>query len=241
MVTDSIIAITKTFAEQVGALQFPAPVSYCYNPLDYAWETHRQYLERFAGQGQVLLLGMNPGPFGMAQTGVPFGSIPAVRDWMQLDGSRIGSPPRTHPKRPVLGFNCRREEPSGKRLWGLMHHHFPNPQDCFRHFLVMNFCPLVFMAESGANLTPDKLRGPTFVNLQRLCSEALTTMIGLLQPRAVVGIGNWAKSQLLANAPGYVVSQIPHPSPANPQANRDWAGQARSALVRAGLWPPMSA
>lgn len=52
-------------------LTFGEPVQYVYNPLEYAWETHRCYVERYCRGGQsVLFLGMNPGPFGMAQTGV---------------------------------------------------------------------------------------------------------------------------------------------------------------------------
>ena len=29
---------------------------------------------------------MNPGPFGMVQTGVPFGEVEAVRSWLQRAG-----------------------------------------------------------------------------------------------------------------------------------------------------------
>lgn len=55
-------------------LTFGPPVQYVYNPLEYAWETHRCYAERYCRGGprgqRVLFLGMNPGPYGMAQTGV---------------------------------------------------------------------------------------------------------------------------------------------------------------------------
>lgn len=52
-------------------LTFRDPVRYVYNPLEYAWDTHRLYAEKYCHSGQsVLFLGMNPGPFGMAQTGV---------------------------------------------------------------------------------------------------------------------------------------------------------------------------
>lgn len=52
-------------------LTFSEPVKYIYNPLDYAWDTHRCYVEKYCVGGQrILFLGMNPGPFGMAQTGV---------------------------------------------------------------------------------------------------------------------------------------------------------------------------
>lgn len=52
-------------------LTFKDPVRYVYNPLDYAWNTHHLFVEKYCHSGQsVLFLGMNPGPFGMAQTGV---------------------------------------------------------------------------------------------------------------------------------------------------------------------------
>lgn len=52
-------------------LTFSEPVRYVYNPLEYAWDTHRCYVEKYCRSGQsILFLGMNPGPFGMGQTGV---------------------------------------------------------------------------------------------------------------------------------------------------------------------------
>lgn len=56
---------------RLRTLSFGKPVRYTYNPLEYAWDTHRCYVETYCQEGQsVLFLGMNPGPFGMAQTGV---------------------------------------------------------------------------------------------------------------------------------------------------------------------------
>ena len=103
----------------MAATEFRAPVAYTYNPLEYAWAGHEAYVRRFGnGPKKVLYLGMNPGPFGMAQTGVPFGEVSAVRLWMGISAC-IGQPPAMHPKRPVQGFICPRSELSGRRLWGL--------------------------------------------------------------------------------------------------------------------------
>ena len=78
-----LVDIARRLRDDVDRLEFAPPVAVVYNPLDYAWKPHRAYLERY-GQGhpQVLLLGMNPGPFGMAQTGVPFGDVAMVRGWL---------------------------------------------------------------------------------------------------------------------------------------------------------------
>src|SRR5688500_13713287 len=110
--------ISRDLAARVDALRFAAPVTHVYDPLVYARDPHEAYLDRWGrGRKEVLLLGMNPGPFGMGQTGIPFGDVTMVRDWLGIHG-RVTRPAREHPKRPVLGFDCPRSEVSGTRLWG---------------------------------------------------------------------------------------------------------------------------
>uniref|UniRef100_A0A8D2AFQ4 Single-strand-selective monofunctional uracil-DNA glycosylase 1 n=1 Tax=Sciurus vulgaris TaxID=55149 RepID=A0A8D2AFQ4_SCIVU len=95
---------------ELRQLQFSEPVGIIYNPVDYAWEPHRSYVTRYCqSPKEVLFLGMNPGPFGMAQTGVPFGEVSMVRDWLGIGGS-VSTPPQEHPKRPVLGLECPQSE-----------------------------------------------------------------------------------------------------------------------------------
>ncbi|NXW95388.1 SMUG1 glycosylase, partial [Alopecoenas beccarii] len=91
---------------------FGAPVAHVYRPLQYAWRPHRRFVRRYLRTPKrVLFLGMNPGPFGMAQTGVPFGEVWHVREWLRVTGA-VTKPPGEHPKRPVLGLSCRRAEVS---------------------------------------------------------------------------------------------------------------------------------
>ena len=119
--------------------EFAAPVAYVYDPIVYAWRAHEIYLRRYAnGRKRVLFLGMNPGPFGMVQTGIPFGEIAAVRDWLGIQAT-IRAPPAEHPKRPVMGFNCRRSEISGQRLWGLFAQRFGSADKFFEEHLVVNY------------------------------------------------------------------------------------------------------
>ena len=221
-------------------LVFPDPVTHTYNPLDYAWERHCDYLQRF-GQGpkRVLLLGMNPGPFGMAQTGVPFGEIPAVRDWMGISGP-VGKPAPEHPKRPITGFACERSEVSGRRLWGLFAERFPDPHDFFAEHFVANYCPLVWMKDSGANLTPDKIPAEAMKPVTAACLAHLAQVIELLQPQYLIGVGAFAEKQLAAAAEQVAstatLGKILHPSPASPAANRDWAGAATRQLRDLKVW-----
>lgn len=232
--------IAAALREDAGGLRFGPPVSHVYNPLDYAWAPHRAYLERYgAAPKEVLLVGMNPGPWGMAQTGVPFGDVALVRDWLGIDGP-VGQPGEQHPKRPVLGFACRRGEGSGRRLWGWAKDRFATPDAFFQRFFVVNYCPLLFYLADGANLTPDKLPAADRRRLFAVCDRALARTVDCLKPRYVLGVGRFAEQRAMAAVrdAGIAVAGVPHPSPASPLANRGWAAAMDAALRRAGVFQP---
>ena len=223
----------------VSGLRFRSPVSHVYNPLDYAWPCYELYLRRFAAPPKrVVFLGMNPGPFGMVQTGIPFGEIRAVRDWLGIC-SEVGKPPRQHPQRPVTGFGCSRSEISGQRLWGLFAERFGSPQRFFANHLVLNYCPLAFMERAGRNRTPDKLRTPEKELLFAACDQHLREAVQVLQPEWLIGIGDFARRRAEAVFPEGrpKVGQVLHPSPANPSANRAWAVLVAKQLETLGIWP----
>ncbi len=234
--TPPIVAIAKALSRRVGGLAFAPPVSHVYNPLDYAWAPHRAYLARYgAGSPEVLMLGMNPGPFGMAQTGVPFGDVEMVRDWLELQG-KVARPMGEHPKRPVAGFDCPRREVSGRRFWGWARGRFREPVRFFEHFFVWNYCPLCFLEVSGRNRTPDKLPARERAPLFDACDDALASVVRVLDVRHVLGIGKFAAQRARAALDKAVaVSAAPHPSPASPLANRGWAEAFEHALDSAGL------
>lgn len=233
-----LVAAALGLRRAVGRLRFGPPVATVYNPLEYAWPVHREYLERYgAGRKRVVFLGMNPGPFGMAQTGVPFGEVAAVRDWLGLMG-KVGCPPDEHPRRRIQGFQCPRSEVSGRRLWALFADTWGTPEAFFRDHFVANYCPLVFMAANGSNLTPDKLRASEVEGLHAACNDHLRALVALLRPEWVVGVGAFAESRAReAFAGGEVnIARMLHPSPASPAANRGWAEQATRQLRECGIW-----
>ncbi len=233
-----LIASAERLAGALRDLEFSPPVSHVYRTLDYAWNAHCHYLERFGtGPKRVVLMGMNPGPFGMTQTGVPFGEVAAVRDWMGIE-MEVGRPLNEHPKRPVEGFRCARSEVSGRRLWGLFADRFPTPDDFFRDHLVVNYCPLVWMTESGANLTPDKLSASEMVPVEAACQAHLREVIDALKPEFLIGIGAFAEERLRRVAAGgnAVIGKVLHPSPASPAANRGWAEAAARQLAELKVW-----
>ncbi|MFA9459563.1 uracil-DNA glycosylase family protein [Thiohalorhabdus methylotrophus] len=224
----------------MDSLRFSEAVDYVYNPLDYAREPHRQYLERFGrGKREVVLVGMNPGPYGMVQTGVPFGEIGMVRDWMGIEGV-VDRPEREHPKRPVEGFACPKSEVSGKRLWGWARERFGAAEAFFGRFYVANYCPLAFFEESGANRTPDKLRKADREALFEACDRALAATVDAMRPEWVLGIGRFAERRATAALKGRDVrtGMVLHPSPASPKANQGWAEQAEQALRDLGIALP---
>lgn len=236
-IADQILTVSQTLAAEVDKLRFEPPVAYRYNPLEYAWEPFSEYVNRFAqNKKDVLLIGMNPGPFGMAQTGIPFGDVHMVRDWLDISGS-VGKPSSEHPKRRIEGFSCARGEVSGQRLWGWAQSRYQEPGNFFRRFFVWNYCPLVFMEEGGKNLTPDKLPKSQREELFKSCDCALAAIVKALDVEYAIGVGKFAEDRARVALAGttITVGTILHPSPASPAANRGWQAQAEQQLQNLGI------
>ena len=236
-IASKIRAATREFCEQLADLRFTAPVTHVYNPLEYARRPHNAYLRSYADDlKRVIFLGMNPGPFGMAQTGIPFGDIAYVRDWLGIEES-VERPTIEHPKRPIRGFDCPRSEVSGSRLWGAIAKHYGRPEKFFEGRFIANYCPLVFIESSGRNRTPDKLPANEREPLFRSCDTYLRRLVEIFEAEWVIGIGAFAEQrarEALANHE-VRIGRILHPSPANPRAHSDWSGSAQGELQALGL------
>ena len=230
----------RSLGREAGRCRFGPPVHHVYNPLVYAFEAHRQYLLRYCRrEADILLLGMNPGPFGMVQTGVPFGEVIAVTDWLGIREGVV--PPKDqHPKRPIEGFQCTRREISGQRLWGWAEDRFTTPDAFFQRFFIWNYCPLAFLEGSGRNRTPDKLPPQEREPLYEACDRALVEIVDYLQPSLVLGVGRFgeASARRVLSGKDIRIGQILHPSPASPAANRGWAEQAEKQLAELGVSLP---
>ncbi len=246
-IAEAFVDASRRLRDAVEPLRFGEPVTHVYNPLVHARAMHEAYLRRAAPQaeGGVVFLGMNPGPWGMAQTGVPFGEVSAVRDWMGLEGA-VGKPEIEHPKRPIEGLACTRSEVSGRRLWGLLAERFGTLDAFAERHVVINYCPLVFMEASGRNRTPDKLPAAERAPLEAACDRHLIELIGAARPQWVVGVGAFAErcarrvlesgSEGVATSGRPRIGRVLHPSPASPAANRGWAEQAVGQLETLGIW-----
>jgi single-strand selective monofunctional uracil DNA glycosylase len=236
MSASELVALYRALARRVDALQFAAPTAYVYNPLNSARAPLDAYLRAYGeGSGRVLLVGMNPGPFGMVQTGVPFGDVNLVRDFLGIEG-KVTRPAREHPLRPVLGFATKRGEVSGARLWGWAKARFGTASEFFSRFFVVNYCPLAFLEEGGKNRTPDKLPVGEQTPLLAACDRALAELTNTLAPSLVVGIGAFAEaSARRALGERVRIGSVLHPSPANPKANAGWAKIAEEQLRALGV------
>lgn len=237
-ITNKVLEGAKVLSDAVDALDFAPPTTHIYNPLTYAWAGHRSYVQQHASSAKkVIFMGMNPGPFGMAQCGVPFGEIDLVRDWVGVD-EPILKPENEHPKRLIEGFACKRSEVSGRRLWGLFRERYPKAEDFFKDHYVANYCPLVFMEESGRNRTPDKLPAAEVEALYAICDAHLRSLVASLKPDWVIGVGAFAegRAKIALKGSSAKIGRILHPSPASPAANRGWGEQASKQLEALGIW-----
>ena len=209
-----------------------------YNPLAYAWEPHRAYLELASGGGaKTLLLGMNPGPHGMGQMGIPFAATSVVRDLLKITNLEVGQPRKPHPKRPISGLDWPKEEVSGTRLWGLLANEYGSAESIFKSVFLLNHCPLMlFSGERATNITPDKITGPTTKALLERCDEHLREVVDIMQIERVIGVGRYSEKRALNALSGIDISVTTcwHPSPASPLANRnkgeDWKKNVRNVL-----------
>lgn len=236
-ISSVLIDAARELSAKVNELSFALPVSHIYNPLDYAWQAHESYLRRYgASRKRVVFIGMNPGPFGMVQCGVPFGEIAAVRDWMGIE-TPIDQPASINPNRPIEGFSCVRSEVSGRRLWALFQQRFGNADAFFADHFVANYCPLAFF-DQGRNLTPDKLPSAEAAPLYAACDAHLRKLVAALNASWVIGIGGFAEARAAQALAGMDVriGRVLHPSPASPAANRGWAEAASRQLAALGIW-----
>jgi len=236
----NLFEITDNLVKELERLQLDRHIPYVYNPLIYAREPYDAYLRKYGeSPKEVVLLGMNPGPWGMAQTGIPFGEVKIVSDWMNIR-EPIGKPTAMHPKRPVEGLDCKRSEVSGTRLWGWASGGFGTPERFFSRFFVANYCPLIFFDSAGKNITPDKLPAKVRGDLFPICNNALLETVGYFNPEYAVGIGRFAADRAVESLKGVsvTVGRMLHPSPANPKANRGWESIIERELREIGIKIP---
>ena len=242
MVVEQLIRAAASLRDDVepigNRLVSEGSVDVFYNPLEYAWNVHETYLARMGGGGaRTVVLGMNPGPHGMGQMGIPFAATSVVRELLGITGIPVSQPEVADPRRPVVGLDYPREEVSGTRLWGLLEEHYGDADAIASSVFLVNHCPLMlFSGPRATNITPDKVGGSTARVLLERCDQHLHDVVSVLDAERVIGVGKFAESRARAALGGGSVEVVGcwHPSPASPLANRnggaDWRAHVRAVL-----------
>lgn len=253
---EALIVAAQTLSSKcdqvIKKIEGNSEVAHATNPLDYAWPHHVQYLEKWGGLGATtLLLGMNPGPWGMAQTGVPFGATEVARDFLEIEARNLETPANAHPKRPIEGMALERQEVSGTRIWNLMEQHYGSAKATFEHLFVVNHCPLLLLGERGQNITPNNVPAAVIAPVLEACDEHLREVVDILGITHIIGIGKYAEQRARKafvagkKGPGQsrngrkiTIDTCWHPSPASPLANKnkgaDWRANVVACLQRNG-------
>ncbi len=241
-----LLKAAQGLCDQCIEVECNQPVVCTYHPLEYAWDGHRRYVERF-GQAprEVLVVGMNPGPWGMGQTGVPFGDPTMVRDEMGIEEIDVHRPRNAIEDRPVYGLESPRSEVSGTRLYSGLIDAYGSLDEAYERLFVANYCPVLFYGEGASNITPPKLRKADRQKLFEACDEHLHQLLDYFEPERVIGVGRFAerRAQAVIDQRGEdtPVEYLLHPSPANPHANRDggryWEEKLQETLQEAGIEP----
>jgi single-strand selective monofunctional uracil DNA glycosylase len=183
-----------------------------WNPGLYAASWHALFRKEYpASAGCILVFGLNPGPYGMAQTGIPFTDLKRLREHLprlakglerrgcSLAG--VGLAPRS--LRPYLS---RTFESSAVRVYRFLSRGWGSAEDGWRSVVVANPCSLLFMDAAGENRTPADLVGAvsrrtgSLVAARRLrerCNAlrrlAAREAVRVLSPRGVVLLGKDAQ------------------------------------------------
>lgn len=174
-------------------------LGYVYHPWVYASDPFARFLDTYGPRQPLdgLLLGLNPGPRGMTQTGVPFADPTTAITHLGLTG-QVNAPGGTHPGVPVTGFDSKKQEGSAAAVSALMCQRWGSVADYYQSRYVMNFCPLLMLDDDGKNITPADLRvtHPAMRPLRDLCDAYLACVVWLYQPKWVITLGNYTEKRM---------------------------------------------
>ena len=226
-----------------------------WNPGRYGERWHRRFRETYPpGPNPVLLLGLNPGPYGMGQTGIPFTDIrrlesdlPELAARLRTDGESIGLPGLAPPD--LRRRLDRTFESSSIRVYRFLRLAGGSAGAGWRRVVAANPCPMLFM-EGTVNRTPADLRRALrkrggrlervtarLEECDQLRRECAREAVRVLEPRGVILLGRNIQEALagdpsLGAVPGGVLAWE-HPARAVPDA---WAGGLVRAVRRRGWW-----
>ncbi|CAK1583332.1 unnamed protein product [Parnassius mnemosyne] len=239
---DNFFSLIDELNNKLEKFELPSAVKCVYNPTIYARYTFEMYVRKYCNSIKpIMYFGMNPGPFGMSQTGVPFGEVSSVRDWLGIEGP-VGKPPKEVESRPVRGFACTRTEISGKRFWGLLKEICGTPEKFFETSFVYNYLNQQWMKSNGCNLTPGDFKVSEMKALYEICDQTFIRVLELYKVQTIVAVGKFCETRahkaieehLPSKSRTIKVLYLPHPSPRTVN-NNDWDQKAKEYLIKYDL------
>jgi len=154
---------------------------------------------------------------------------------MKIDGE-VKKPTFEIAAKPIEGFNCKREEQSGKRFWGVLEELCGEPENFFRHCFVYNICPLAFLNSTGRNITPPEIKGEAKSQLNVVCLNFLRQALDVFKPNIIISVGNYANDRIKELKKKHLIPSstecklISHPSP-RATNNQNWVNKAKTWYV----------
>lgn len=233
-VPEDLLTLDKQTIKKMDVLKFDKKkVQYVYNPVDYAYAGYSRYVRKYLKSSKkILFVGLNPGPYGMCQTGIPFGDVSTVKEWMELEMD-ISKPLDECPKKPVDGLKCTTVEQSGKRFWGFFKKKCGAADNFFRNAFVINYCPIAFFDRSGKNVTPNELEVSSREELEKICDEYLEKVVEMVKCEIIICVGRYAehkvKSIFIDNSEINIL-YMKHPSP-QVGSEDNWLADAHEFLI----------
>jgi single-strand selective monofunctional uracil DNA glycosylase len=154
---------------------------------------------------------------------------------MRLTGV-VNKPAIEIPSKPIVGLECKTEEPSGKRFWGVIQELCGEPENFFRHCWVHNICPLAFLTSTGRNITPSEIKGESKGQLNTICLQYLEKAIQIFDPKIIISVGVYANDCVKNLKKKNQISEaiecklLPHPSP-RALNNQNWVEKANKWYI----------
>lgn len=259
IIVEQLLAASDRLSERLAALP-PCGDLVALDPTRYCRSAWAAYLALAARPGCVLVVGMNPGPHGMAQTGVPFTDPLIARELEMPLGPK---PPTVLGPHNVgvwgyhggwaAGRKIKREE-SAKRLWGLLRevcapYAAAGPsadkiaeatRRVCKDVLLVNALPVCWLTPEGRNVSAEDVdRRARNLKLRAAAMEWLYSLIGVLEPASIVGVGAWSYSVAAEATTGAdrsthleYINRVRHPSPLA-GSEESWRAEARPVFERA--------
>ena len=205
-----------------------------WNPQLYGLPLYRRFATEHlpTSRGAIVALGLNPGKYGMSQTGIPFTDVTRA--------ARVGiaiEPPGLAPAslRPFL--KSYRVERSSASVYNLLDALWGGPAEGWRRLWAVAPCGLLFLEPDGTNVTPADARLARRDDVRELRLRVIRESVEAARPRGVLLLGQDV-ARVAADALGDVETLVvDHPVARGPGRRGPawWAGVVAQA-VRARGW-----